>query len=65
MFSSAAAANRPSHLVPASLLIDRYFAAERGAMVALDVRLAELEQQLAEMHEEHGGTGAGSTWPNT
>jgi type I restriction enzyme M protein len=44
-----------SDLVPASLLVDRYFEAERDAITALDDRLAELDQQLAEMLEEHSG----------
>ncbi len=44
-----------SDLVPASILVDRYFVAERDAIAALDDELATLEQQLAEMLEEHGG----------
>ncbi|MFN0078564.1 MAG: N-6 DNA methylase [Prosthecobacter sp.] len=44
-----------SDLVPAALLIARYFAAERDAIAALEAELASLEQQLDEMREEHSG----------
>lgn len=44
-----------SDLVPAPILINRYFAAERDAIEVLDNQLAALEQQLDEMLEEHGG----------
>jgi type I restriction enzyme M protein len=44
-----------SDLVPAALLIARYFAAEREAVAALEAELAGLEQQLDELREEHGG----------
>ncbi|MEX0900340.1 MAG: N-6 DNA methylase [Gammaproteobacteria bacterium] len=44
-----------SDLVPASILINRYFAAERDAIEGLDNKLAALEQQLDEMLEEHSG----------
>jgi type I restriction enzyme M protein len=44
-----------SDLVPALVLVDRYFAAERDAIVALDDEMAGREQQLDEMLEEHGG----------
>ena len=44
-----------SDLVPAPILVDRYFAAERSVLEALDDRLAALEQQLDEMREENGG----------
>jgi len=44
-----------SDLVPAPILINRYFAAERDAIEALDNRLAALEQQLDEMREEGSG----------
>jgi len=44
-----------SDLVPALLLIDRYFAAERDAIAALETELASVEQQLDEQHEEQGG----------
>jgi type I restriction enzyme M protein len=40
--------------VPAVLLVDRYFAAERGAIAALEARLASVEQQLDEQRDEHG-----------
>ena len=42
-------------LVPAPILVARYFVAERDAMEALDSQAASLVQQLDEMHEEHGG----------
>jgi type I restriction enzyme M protein len=44
-----------SDLVPAPILVARYFVAERGAIEALDTELATLEQQLDEVREEHGG----------
>jgi type I restriction enzyme M protein len=44
-----------SDLVPAPILVARYFAAERDAIEALDNQLAALEQQLDEMREENNG----------
>jgi type I restriction enzyme M protein len=44
-----------SDLVPASILVAKYFAPERAAIDALDNLLATLEQQLDEMLEEHSG----------
>ena len=44
-----------SDLVPAPVLIARYFGAERDAIDALDTALATLEQQLDEMREENSG----------
>jgi type I restriction enzyme M protein len=44
-----------SDLVPAPILVSRYFAAERDAIEALDNQLAALEQQLNEMREENSG----------
>ena len=44
-----------SDLVPARLLIARYFSAERDAIVALEAELASIEQQLDEARDEHGG----------
>jgi type I restriction enzyme M protein len=44
-----------SDLVPATLLIDRYFAAERDAIAALESELRAIEQELEEMREEQGG----------
>ncbi|WP_310450848.1 class I SAM-dependent DNA methyltransferase [Sulfuritalea sp.] len=44
-----------SDLLPATILVARYFAAERDAIAALDNRHATLEQQLDEIREEHGG----------
>jgi type I restriction enzyme M protein len=44
-----------SDLVPAPILVARYFAAERGAIEAFDNQLAALEQQLDEMREENSG----------
>jgi len=43
-----------SDLVPALLLVDRYFAAERDAIAMLEANLASVEQQLDERREEHG-----------
>ncbi len=44
-----------SDLVPAALLIARYFTAERDAIAALEAALASIEQQLDETREEHSG----------
>ena len=44
-----------SDLVPAVLLIARYFAAERDAIAALEAELAGIEQQLDEKREEQSG----------
>jgi len=44
-----------SDLVPATLLVDRFFAAEREAIERLDSELAGIEQQLDELREEQGG----------
>jgi len=44
-----------SDLVPAGLIIDRFFAAERDALAALEAELAAIEQQLDELREEQGG----------
>ena len=44
-----------SDLLPASILVARYFAPERAAIDALSNLLATLEQQLDEMLEEHSG----------
>ena len=43
-----------SDLVPASILVARYFVAERSALESLDNHLAALEQALNEMREENG-----------
>jgi type I restriction enzyme M protein len=44
-----------SDLVPAALVIDRWFAAERDAIAAQEVKLSAIEQQLEEKREEQGG----------
>jgi len=44
-----------SDLVPAPILVARYFVAERDAIEALDNQIAALEQQLDEMREENSG----------
>ncbi len=44
-----------SDLVPATILVAKYFAPERAAIDALDNLLATLEQQLDELLEEHSG----------
>ena len=44
-----------SDLIPAVILIARYFAAERDAIAALEGELATIEQQLDEKREEQGG----------
>ncbi|MBI4909983.1 MAG: N-6 DNA methylase [Acidobacteria bacterium] len=44
-----------SDLIPAPILVARYFVAERDAIEALDNELATLEQKLDEMREENSG----------
>ena len=44
-----------SDLVPAPILVTRYFAPERDAINALDNQLATLEKQLDELREENSG----------
>ena len=44
-----------SDLVPASILVAKYFVAERDGIDVLDNQLAMLEQQLDEMREENSG----------
>lgn len=44
-----------SDLVPAALLIARYFAAERDAIAAFEADIAGIEQQLDETREEQSG----------
>jgi len=44
-----------SDLIPATILIARYFAAERDAIAAVEGELAAIEQQLDEKREEQSG----------
>ena len=44
-----------SDLIPAALLIDRYFAAERDSIAAIEAELAAIEQQLDEKREDQSG----------
>ena len=44
-----------SDLVPAPILVARYFVAEHDAIEAFDNQLATLEQQLDEMRQENSG----------
>ena len=44
-----------SDLIPAEILIARYFTAERDAIASLEAELAAIEQQLDERREEQGG----------
>ena len=44
-----------SDLVPAGLLIARYFTLEQDAIVALDAEIVSIEQQLDETREEQSG----------
>jgi len=46
-----------SDLIPAVLLIARYFAAEQAAVEAHETLLSGLEQQLDELKEEHANEG--------
>jgi hypothetical protein len=59
-----------SDLVPAPILVARYFVSERDAIEAIDDRLATLKQQLDEMREENSTppcttTGLSATTPTT
>jgi type I restriction enzyme M protein len=44
-----------SDLIPAALLVARYFTAEHQAIETLEAGLATTEQKLDEMRDEHGG----------
>lgn len=44
-----------SDLIPAEILVARYFPAERDAIVTLEAELANIDQQLDEMREEQSG----------
>jgi type I restriction enzyme M protein len=44
-----------SDLIPSPILIARHFSAERDTIKALEAQLADVEQQLQEMMEEHSG----------
>ena len=46
-----------TELIPAALVIARYFAKEQAAIEKLDTDIAALQQQLEELAEEHGGEG--------
>jgi type I restriction enzyme M protein len=46
-----------SDLVPATILIARYFIAEQQAIEAIEAKIATIEQQLDEQKEEQGGDG--------
>lgn len=46
-----------AELIPAALIIARYFANEQTAINQIESQLSVLEQQLEEMAEEHGGEG--------
>src|SRR5262249_47101858 len=43
-----------SNLIPARILISRYFVAEQQAIEAIETELATIEQQLEEQKEEQG-----------
>lgn len=42
-------------LIPTPLIVDRYFAAERDAIEALEAAREAISRQMEEMDEEHGG----------
>ncbi len=46
-----------SDLIPSSLLIARYFAAEQAAIEALEGEVSAIDQQIEEMKEENCGDG--------
>jgi type I restriction enzyme M protein len=46
-----------TELIPAALVIARYFAKEQGTIEKLETDIAALQQQMEELAEEHGGEG--------
>ncbi len=46
-----------TELIPAALVIARYFAKEQAAIEKLETGIASLQQQMEELAEEHGGEG--------
>src|SRR5262249_50944020 len=46
-----------SDLIPAALLVNRYFSSDRAAIGAIEAELGTLEQKLEELREEHGVEG--------
>jgi len=44
-------------LIPPQLIIDRYFAAEQGAIETLQAEKEAISRRMEEMDEEHGGEG--------
>src|SRR5262249_9199049 len=46
-----------SDLIPASLLVKRYFSSDREAIEGIEAELGSLEQRLEELREEHGIEG--------
>jgi type I restriction enzyme M protein len=46
-----------SDLIPATILIARYFVAEQAVIESIEAELAAIEQQLDEQKEEHGVEG--------
>ena len=44
-----------AELVPTTLIVSRYFTAERAAIEALEARVASIEQKMEEFRDEHGG----------
>jgi type I restriction enzyme M protein len=46
-----------SDLIPAALLIARYFEAEQAEIETLEGEVSALDQKIEEMKEEHGGEG--------
>ncbi len=46
-----------SDLIPAALLVERYFSKERIAIESIEAELVSMEQKLDELKEEHGGEG--------
>ncbi len=46
-----------TELIPAALVIARYFAKEQATIEKLETNIAALQQQMEELAEEHGGEG--------
>jgi type I restriction enzyme M protein len=46
-----------SDLIPAALMIARYFTAERAEIEALEGEVSVIDQQIEDLKEEHGGEG--------
>src|ERR1039458_7225136 len=46
-----------SDLIPGPIMIDRYFSHELGSIQTIELELVEIERQIDDQKEEHGGEG--------